>query len=915
MASGEQESRRSAEPIEATRAERYREGTPMSTTRAQAPITFLFTDVEGSTRLWEAEPEAMPAALAAHFGALQEAVAAGGGSVVNDTGDGIFAVFSGAKGAVEAAVAAQQALGAVTWGPTGPLRVRMGLHTGHADRGHEDFHGTEVNRCARLMATAHGEQIIASEATYVLVRDDPPADVSFRDLGEHRLKDLARPEQIHQILHPDLRAEFPPLRSLSAFPNNLPAELSSFIGRKQELAAVGDALARARLVTLTGAGGAGKTRLALQVAADQIEHHPDGVWLVDLAGLADPGLVTQAVLSALRVPELPGRPALEVLTGYLASRDVLVVLDNCEHVIGSAAEVVEALLRAAPKARFIATSREPLNVPGEVSWRVPSLSLSEGGSAAPGEDGSEAVALFVERARSADPSFALTPEREAVVATITRRLDGLPLAIELAAARVRALSVDEIAARLHDRFRLLTGGARTALPRQRTLEAAVAWSYDLLEENERRLFARLSIFAGSFDLDAVEAVCSADPIQREQILDLLTRLVDKSLVSVVHTGDATRYRLLETLRDYARNRLAASGDAQGVQDAHTRWAVAFAESAGGQLQGPDQASRLQEIAASRDDLRAALARTLEVGDPESGLRIMVGLTTLWQVTGMREARSWLEQLLEREDAVAPGLYGLALSLYGVVLAIHGLRERSADVQERALVLLRAAGDARGVAWATHYLGIERWGSTRPEEIKELTLKALAAFEQLGEPIGILRCLWWLILWELEFGDRDEALRHGARLEQMASRMPGPIGRAHAAEAAGLLARVQGDLDEAGERLREAVGLHVMIRNIICLSHCLEHVALWTLDRGDPQEAATLLGAVDAIREDVIGSAAVPGFERMWHDRAISTAKTALGDESYATAWGRGRAMDIDQAIAAGMGAVGAQPAGSTNIQR
>jgi predicted ATPase/class 3 adenylate cyclase len=886
----------------------------MSTTRAQAPVTFLFTDVEGSTRLWEAEPDAMPGALAQHFQVLQEAVAAENGSVVNDTGDGIFAVFSGAKGAVHAAVAAQQALGAVAWGSTGPLRVRMGLHTGQADRAHEDFHGTEVNRCARLMATAHGEQIVASEATYILVRDDAPTDVSFLDLGEHRLKDLSRPERIHQILHPDLRAEFPPLRSLSAFPNNLPAELSSFIGRKQELNAVRDALARARLVTLTGAGGAGKTRLALQVAADQIEQHPDGVWLVDLAGLADPGLVTQAVLTALHVPEPAGRPALDVLTSYLGSRDVLVVLDNCEHLIGAAAEVVDRVLRAAPKARFIATSREPLNVPGEVSWRVPSLSLPDDGSA-PGEDGSEAVALFVERARAADPTFELTPEREEVVASITRRLDGLPLAIELAAARVRALSVEEIRVRLADRFALLTGGARTALPRQRTLEAAVAWSHDLLDENERRLFARLSVFAGSFDLDAVDAVCSADPIQRDQILDLLTRLVDKSLVSVMHAGGATRYRLLETLRDYARNRLAASGEAPAMQDAHTRWAVAFATSAGAQLMGPEQARWLHEIAANRDDLRAALARTIENGDPESGLRIMVGLTFQWQIAGVREARAWLEPLLAREDAVSPGLLGLGLSLYGVLLAVQGLRDRSAEVQERALELLRTVGDVRGAAWATHYLGIERWGSSRPEEARELTLEALAAFEQLDEPIGILRCLWWLILWELEFGEPDEAVRLGERLHQLAGLIPGPLGRAHAAEAAGLLARVQGNLEEAGERLREAVGLHVMIRNIICLSHCLEHVALWTLDRGDAAQAAALLGAVDAIREDLIGSAAVPGFERMWHDRAMSTAMAALGDEAYAAAWGQGRAMNIDQAIAAGIDAVGAQPAGSTNIQR
>ena len=878
----------------------------MSNAAAQSPLTFLFTDVEGSTRAWEAHPDTMPEALSRHFEILNEAVAETGGTTVSDTGDGIFAAFAGAKAAVAAAVAAQRALTAAQWGATGPLRVRMGLHTGHADRGHEDFHGTEVNRCARIMAAAHGGQVIVSEATHALVRDDSPTGVSFLDLGEHRLKDLARAEHVHQVLHPDLVAEFPPLRSLSAFPNNLPAELSTFIGRADALDTVRDTLARARLVTLTGAGGAGKTRLALQVAADQIEHHADGVWLVDLAGLTDPGLVTQAVLSALRVPELPGRPALAVLTDYLARRDVLIVLDNCEHLIAAAAELVAAVLRAAPKATFIATSRESLNVPGEVSWRVPSLSQPEDGNVADIE-GSEAVALFVERARAVDPTFSLTPDRVPVVASIVRRLDGLPLAIELAAARVRALSVEEIDARLHDRFTLLTGGARTALPRQRTLEAAVAWSYDLLDEDERRVFARLSVFAGSFDLAAAGAVTSGDPIEPDRVLDLLTTLVDKSLVAVVRTSGGTRYRLLETLRDYARNRLATTGEADAVHEAHTRWAVAFVQSAGAQLMGPDQARWLEEVAAARDDLRAALARTIENGDPESGLRIMVGLTFQWQIAGVREARAWLEPLLEREDAISPGLLGLGLSLYGMLLGVQGLRDRAADVQERALTLLRDVGDERGAAWSTHYLGIERWGSSRPEKVKELTLDALAAFEQLNEPIGILRCLWWLILWELEFGEPDEAVRLGDRLEQMVILIPGPLGRAHAAEAAGLLARVQGNLDEAGERLREAVRLHVMIRNIVCLSHCLEHVALWTLDRRDPGRAATLLGAVDAIREDLVGSTAVPGFERMWHERAMSDAAAVLGEEAYATAWGKGRAMNIDEAIAAGVDAVGLSP--------
>jgi predicted ATPase/class 3 adenylate cyclase len=875
----------------------------MSTPPAASPLTFLFTDVEGSTRLWEAHPDLMPDALGEHVRLLEQAIEDGGGSVVKETGDGIFAVFPAARAAVGATVAAQRALGAATWGGTGPLRARMGLHTGDATREHDDYHGTDVNRCARLMGIAHGGQVIVSETTFGLVRDHAPPGVSFMDLGQHRLKDLARPERIHQILHPDLPQEFPPLRSLGAFPNNLPVELSSFVGRRNELAAVQDALTRARLVTLTGAGGAGKTRLALQVAADRIERHSDGVWLVDLAGLSDSRLVAQAAVSAMLVPEKPGQPALEVLTGYLASRDLLVVLDNCEHLIAAAAELVETVLRASPQARFIATSREPLNVPGEISWRVPSMSLPD--TAIDGRE-SEAVTLFVERARAADPTFSLAPDQRSVVATICRRLDGLPLAIELAAARVRALSVEDIAARLHDRFRLLTGGARTALPRQRTLEAAVAWSYDLLDEDERRLFARLSVFAGTFDLTAVEEVCSGRPLQRGQILDLLSRLVDKSLVSALHSGGGTRYRLLETLRDYARNRLSTSRDGPAARDAHTRWAIAYAEDAGLQILGPQQSRWLEDIPATMDDLRAALGRSLEVDDQESGLRIMVGLSQWWPIAAVREARYWLEQLLAESESVTPGVLGRGLSLYGVVLAVHGLHERSLEAQERALALLRGVGDTRATAWATHYLGIARWQSAEPEQVKELTLEALAAFEELNQPVGALRCLWWLVLWELEFGDADEAARYGSRLRELASHVPGPLAGAHAAEAAGLLARVKGDLDGAGRQFREAVGLHARIRNAACLSHCLEHVALWSLDRRDPGQAATLLGAVDAIREDIVGTAAVPPFERMWHERATSLARDKLGDEAFAAAWGLGRAMNIDEATAAGLGAVGVE---------
>src|SRR6185503_9031381 len=613
--------------------------------------------------------------------------------------------------------------------------------------------------------------------------------------------------------------------------NNLPAALSSFVGRTDELKAVQEALRQSRLVTLTGAGGAGKTRLALQVAADRVELHPDGVWLVDLAGLSDPELVVQAVVSALHAPQRSGVPGLEVLTKYLATRDLLIVLDNCEHLIAAAAELVEAVLRAAPKVRIIATSREPLNVPGETSWRVPSLTLPEDG-----ED-SEAVALFVERATAADPTFALTDDRARVLATIVRRLDGLPLAIELAAARVRALSVEEIANRLNDVFSLLTGGARTALPRQRTLEAAVAWSYDLLEADERLLFDRLSVFAGTFDLEAAEMVCAGNGLEQGQVLDLLQRLVDKSLVSVLRVGQATRYRLLETLHDYARRQLASSADLEAVRDAHLRWAVEYAKATGSRIIGPEQDRVLANIASNMDDLRAALTRSLETGDRESGLRILIGLDPWWSNFAVREARHWLPQLLADTDSIKPRTLAQGLSLYGLVLSIHGEPEQGLEVQARALALLDEVGDKRGVAWATHYLAIGRWKAASPEEVKQLSLRALSLFEEQNEPVGVGRSLWWLILWELEFGTLEDALKDGAALRELGTRVPGPLLHAHLAEALGLLERVQGNLEPAAQLFHQAVTLHARIRNFGCLSHCLEHVALWSLDSKEPEQAA------------------------------------------------------------------------------
>jgi len=508
---------------------------------ASATFTFLFTDIEGSTQLWERHPQAMGAALARHDALLATAVAAHGGSVFQRTGDGCHAVFPSAVAGALAALAAQQALAAEGWAELAPdaLRVRMAVHAGQAATRDGDYFGPALNRAARLMAAAHGGQVLLSETAAGLARDEMPPGLSLRDLGEHRLKDLTRPEHIFQLAAPGLPADFPPLGVLGAA-NNLPVPLTSFIGRERELAEAQRLLASARLLTLTGPGGTGKTRLALQAAADALDQFPDGAWLVELAPLADPALVAGAAATTWDLREQPGRTPLDALLDYLRARHLLLILDNCEHLIEACADLAADLLRACPRLTILASSREPLGVPGETTYRVPSLAVPDNECATPQRLLQfDAARLFVERAQAAQPHFAPNRGNLAVIIQICRRLDGIPLAIELAAARVRLLSVEQIAARLDDRFRLLTGGSRTALPRQQTLRALIDWSYDLLPAPECAALRQLAVFAGGWTLEAAEAVLSSP-----DVLDLLAQLVNKSLVYVDEAGAEPRYRLL-----------------------------------------------------------------------------------------------------------------------------------------------------------------------------------------------------------------------------------------------------------------------------------------------------------------------------------------------------------------------------------
>jgi predicted ATPase/class 3 adenylate cyclase len=873
-------------------------------------VTFLFTDIEGSTRLVQ-ERRDYRTLLEKHGELIRGAIAETDGVEVGTEGDSFFVAFDSAPDAVRAAVLSQQALVAFAWPAEGEIRVRMGLHTGLGRLGGDNYVGLDVHRAARLMATAHGGQIVVSESTHSLVRNDPPADVSFLDLGTHRLKDLAQPERVFQIVHPDLPTEFPQLRSLEGFPNNLPAQLSTFLGREETLRAVQEVLDASRLVTLTGPGGVGKTRLALQVAADRIERHPDGVWLTELGGLADPELVPSAVRSALGVPEQPGRPAVAALTGYLERRDVLLVLDNCEHLIDAAAGLVKALLGASPQVRVLATSREPLNVPGEVSWPVPPLTLPASDEAVEVRNAPEAVVLFVERAHAADPSFDLTVRNAPVVSAICRRLDGLPLAIELAAARVRALSVEDIATRLRDHLAVLSAGSRTALPRQQTLEATVAWSYHLLNEAERVVFTRLGLFSGPFDLAAAEEVGAGGDIERHRVLDHVSGLVDKSLLAVVRDEEDVRYRMLNTIREYARTRLAAAPDLARVREAHTRWALGFAQEAKQQIAGPQMRVWFRRVRSAFDDLRAVLERSLEQGDPETGLRLLTALQIFLTQTGVREAAYWLDQLLSAGD-IAPEILAPALSLRGALLMQQGDAEAAVRDLERSLEIFETVDDPPGRAGAQQVLAITLWGPSEAERVRQLLTSALGTFEAIRGPgtgYREMACLFILALWELQFGEPSEAERFAPRLERLGEQSGVALIKAHAAELSGLTAHFADDQEQAKARFVEAVGHYRQAGfPLQCFAHCLDHIALWTLNKGRPDRAATLLGSVEELRKVAI---AIPPFERIWHDQATTAAREQLGATTFERHFQEGRQTGPEDAAVLASAALLGERTGST----
>jgi predicted ATPase/class 3 adenylate cyclase len=920
--------------------------------QSRETVTFLFTDIEGSTRLWEQHTQAMHTCLARHDYLLREAIESHHGLVFKTIGDAFCAAFPSAPPALAAALAAQIALAEEPWPQEISLRVRMALNTGVVERRNNDYFGPPLNRVARLLAIGHGGQTLLSPIVHELVKDSLPEGASLWDHGKHSLKDLGQPETVFQLLHPALSADFPPLRSLSnpALPNNLPVQVTSFIGREKEIADVRTLLSNTRLLTLTGSGGGGKTRLGLQVAAELLEGGGDGVWLVELAPIADKNLVVQTIAHALGVREEIGRPLQQTLVEHLKPRNLLLLLDNCEHVLDTCVPLADALLRQCPQVRILATSREAMGIAGEQTYRVPSLSVPTDPKRATVESLGqyEAVRLFTERARAVQPAFTIT--NAPALAQLCVRLDGIPLAIELSAARLRSLSVEEINQKLDNRFRLLTGGSRTALPRQQTLRALIDWSYDLLNAQEKRLLSRLAVFAAGWSLEAAEHVGageaggseagSGEGIEDWEILDLLTSLVDKSLVVAEPQEGHTRYRLLETVREYARDRLREQEEYEALRKRHQVFFTTFAEAAEPQLLGSEQAVWLERVEREHDNLRSAM----EWSEAECSLRLAGALWRFWQVRGyFQEGEQWLSAVLARADAETPAtVKAKALNGAGVLARSQGNYAQARTWVEESTDLYRKAGDKRGLATTLTNLGLIAFEQGDYAAARTLHAESLALGRELGDKRAIATSLNNLGLVANEQSDDLTArenyaesvglLRELGEKGGLASVLNNLGNIAHNREEfavaralynesltlrrelgnrqgiaislvnLGSVAHTQGDYTASQQMYAESLALFEEMGNRVGIAYALGAFADLAYAQEQPTRAARLWGATEALRE--LLNAPLSPTERVGYQSNVDKAHATLGTAAFDPAWSEGRAFTLAEAIQHALNAPG-----------
>jgi predicted ATPase/class 3 adenylate cyclase len=903
-------------------------------------LTFLFTDIEGSTALLRRVGQDVYAQiLAEHHALIRSALAAHDGRELNTLGDGFFAAFPSPRQCAAAVLAMQQALEAHAWPAAQRVRVRMGVHTGEgAQTAAAGMLGLDVHRAARIAAVAHGGQIVLSEAAGVLVRDWLPDGAVLTDLGAHRLKDLGRPEQLLQLSAPGLQTSFPQLRSLGnpVLQNNLPVQPAKFVGRSRELAEVRALLEASPLVTLTGAGGSGKTRLSLQLAAELLDGAGDGVWLAELAAVTDEVAVAPVIAAALGVSAQPGHAVMDTLLDTLVPQDVLIVLDNCEHLIGACAKIADAILRRCPRVHLLATSREPLGIGGEVIYRVPSLSLP--GSADPepvAAAASEAVALFADRAAEQGVAIPVDAHTAPLLVSICRRLDGMPLAIELAAARLRSLSLSELSDRLDQRFRLLTGGSRAALERQQTLLATVDWSYSLLSAAEQQLLRRLAVFAESFSLSAAEAVCGLGDIEPLEVTDLLGSLVDKSLVQAEQAGDGSRYRLLETIRQFAAERLLEIGtdEATAVKAAHCEHFLSVAQAAEAQINGPGQPEWLARLDADAANLwRAAEHAAADPAGTVRALRFASALRRYWLARVVDErALALLGPVLERPDARADQAQYTAASVTAMVAARVIDLPLAREFGTRAVDLARELGDDRLLTEALWLLSHFSYFADEPGIGMTLGKEAVERARRLGDDVLLGASLMSYLLCVsaidpagseelfaeavactersgdlltryvlhnnagvrgLRVGDLPGARDH---LEQAAAIMP-VIGEKshHVGVNLGWLARQENDVAGAVSRFETGLWQSRRTGERAGLAYASLGLACAAADLGDWQRAAELHGVAQAFLDRL--TEPWQGLEDSYRRDSLAKVRAALGGDEFDRAYSRGAAMCFDDAF-------------------
>ena len=909
-------------------------------------VTLLFTDIEGSTRLWESEPDAMARALRCHDDMLRQAIEQVGGYVFKTVGDSFCAAFADADSALSAVLAGQQALVTEPWPTSRPIRVRMSLHTGICEERDGDYFGPVVNRAARLEAAAHGGQVLISGATAELLSERLPDGVTLIDLGQHRLKDLGRAEQVFQLRASFLPADFPPLSSLDnpELPNNLPCVVSPFIGRARELAEVRDLIRSARLVTLTGAGGSGKTRLALQVAAELIGTTSDGVWLAELAQVTDGGHIAPVVAGVLGLSDQCRPSALDSVTDALADQDLLLVLDNCEHVIDAAAKFCDQVIRRCPRVRILATSRETLGIDGERVYRVPSLSLPDADSANPEElAASDAVRLFAERAQAQNPGFFLDTKSVPLVVSICRRLDGIPLALELAAARLSSMSLAQVADRLDQRFRLLTGGSRNAMPRQQTLQATVDWSFSLLYSAERETLTRLSVFAGGFDLEAAEHVCASDSVDVLAVMDLLASLVDKSLIVADQTADPVRYRLLETIRQYsAEELLRTAGDTAVLQlrGRHADYYLGVANAAAPALLGPDQGRWLRRLDPEWDNLRAAFGHFQAEDCPADIMRLAVALQRFTISRGHNDVLDFLQPAVDQPDAGPSALLGSAMLAMSQMIGLF-LRQDPGELAsarryaECGLAMAQGVGDqaltARlhaqlaeaayylrdletvrreaelGVAIARRIGDVQLLGeqltclavaATDDQESRQLHLEALDCARQAGDDLMAANVLQHLYGQDLMAGQLADANDHLEQAVAVAEKLGADLFLYFLRTDLGILRLIQERYADAAPLIRRGLqvarrtGLKIDASQLVLGAACC---ATW---QGDYDRAARLHGAADAdlSRSIELGSIKWSALEQSLREREQRKLRGLMGDGPFEEAHRKGCALTRAQAV-------------------